>query len=149
MCWRFHIRTPSLEVNSPSDVAMNIQKNYAIRRQVIHLTGVRSRLPHDPFNGRPLAAELRNQSNLDDVVHQTVAEHPVQLNLVVLQNVLQTAARTIFRQQRAVRRCNASSDETHQMVVSQVFHLHPRASISSRFIRLPAKPINQRGQSSN
>ena len=62
-------------------------------------------------------------TDLDDVVHETVAEHPVELDLLVLENVLQTALGTVLGEDGLVRRLDTHADKPHQVVVMQILHL--------------------------
>ncbi len=61
------------------------------------------------------------ETNLHDVVHKWVSEHPVQLDKVVLQDVLEAALWTVLGED-ATRR-DARADEPHEVIVMQVLHL--------------------------
>ena len=56
-------------------------------------------------------------------MYQTPTEHGVQLDLVILQDVLKGASRTVFREEAAMRSCNAGANEAYQMIVGHIFHL--------------------------
>ena len=58
-----------------------------------------------------------------DVVHERAAEHGVQLDLVVLQDVLEGAAGAILCEEAAMRRRDAGANEAYQMIVGHIFHL--------------------------
>lgn len=60
---------------------------------------------------------------LDDIVHKTVAKHAIKLDLVILQNILQTSTWTILGQETVVWPINASSNKANQVIVRQIFHL--------------------------
>lgn len=68
----------------------------------------------------------KRSTHPDDVVHQRQLEHRVQLELLVLQDVLQRALRTVLGQNAAVGLLNAGAHKAHQMLVLQVFHLAPK-----------------------
>jgi len=61
-----------------------------------------------------------------DVVYQTPAEHGVQLDLVILQDVLEGASRAVLGEEATMRRRDAGANEAHQMIVSHIFHLNER-----------------------
>lgn len=61
---------------------------------------------------------------LDYVVHERVSEHPVQLDFIVLQDVLQRSFGAVLgHQETCLRQFETCSDECYQVVVLQAFHL--------------------------
>ncbi len=60
-------------------------------------------------------------------MYQTAAEHGVQLDLVILQDVLKGASGTVLGEEATMRSCDAGANEAHQMIVSHIFHLNERA----------------------
>ena len=67
---------------------------------------------------------LKDLGYFGDVVYQTPAEHGVQLDLVILQDVLQGTSRAVLCEEAAMRSCNAGANEAHQMIVGHIFHLN-------------------------
>lgn len=60
----------------------------------------------------------------DDVVHERVSKHPVELNFIILENVLQRALWTVLGYKKGrVRRLEAGADESHDVIVLQILHL--------------------------
>jgi hypothetical protein len=59
-------------------------------------------------------------------VYQTAAEHGVQLDLVILQDVLKGASGTVLGEEATMRSCDAGANEPHQMIVSHIFHLNEK-----------------------
>lgn len=57
-------------------------------------------------------------------MYQTAAEHGVQLDLVILQDVLKGASGTVLGEEATMRSCDAGANEAHQMIVSHIFHLN-------------------------
>lgn len=57
-----------------------------------------------------------------NVVHQGQLKHPVQLELLVLQYVLQGALRAVFGEQKAAPLIQTGAIELDQVIVLQVFH---------------------------
>ena len=72
---------------------------------------------------RTLGYRILFDTDLDDVMHEAVAEHPVELDLLVLQDVLQTALGTVLGKDGLVRSLHTHADKAHQVVVVQVLHL--------------------------
>lgn len=59
-------------------------------------------------------------------MYQTAAEHGVQLDLVILQDVLKGASGTVLGEEATMRSCDAGANEAHQMIVSHIFHLNEK-----------------------
>ncbi|KAJ8897728.1 hypothetical protein PR048_003078 [Dryococelus australis] len=57
---------------------------------------------------------------LGDVVHEAVAEHPVELELIVLEDVLQASLGAVLCEQVAVGHLNACAQEPDQVVVGLI-----------------------------
>lgn len=61
--------------------------------------------------------------HLDEVKHERGFEHPVQLDVLVPQQVLQAAPRAVLRHHREHGEVGEEAQERIHVLVSQVFHL--------------------------
>jgi len=59
---------------------------------------------------------------LHNIMHETIAEHRIQFELLIFQDVLKASFRTILRQQARVWRFQAGPQEAYQVVMVKISH---------------------------
>ncbi len=65
------------------------------------------------------------------VLHKREFEHCVKLDLLIFQDVLQTALVAVFCEYALIWRVNAGTNEPHDVVVLQIAHLKPAQRVYS------------------
>lgn len=75
------------------------------------------------------------------ILHETELEHPVELDLVVVEDVLETALATVLGDEAHHFRLDAGSVEPDQVVVMEVLHLPRRGNRSDQSGRSTNPPL--------